>query len=273
MRYSTIVSAVVIGAMVTVQGCAGGPGSLRARYADASDVCYAQRQPLIETESRFSESMLVGGAGGAVAGAAIGGAASHSAEGALIGAAIGAAAGLLGGYLYAKERQARDRQQLLASIEADAARDNRQIARSNSALDRLVQCRQGQIDLVAAQYQGKQLTAPQARSAYERIAAQMAVDDSLIGDVLGKSRERAQTYVSARAKVVGIEPEPVAAQPPPVVQPAPQAAQPAPSVAPPTSEAAAFARATREAEAKEQQHKRLRADVQTRINELAASVG
>jgi outer membrane lipoprotein SlyB len=236
---------------------------LQSRYGDTTDVCYVDRQPLIETESRFSESMIAGGIGGAALGAGLGALLSGgSGRGAAWGALAGGLSGLVGGYLYAKQQQAQTREQLLASIDADAGRDYHHIVQTNSALDRLVACRQMQMNQVAAQYRSRAITPLQAKAEFEQIAARMANDDALISEVVGKSNERASTYVSARAKVLGIEettpPQAVSAQ--------------ASSQAPQT-ETAVFARATQEAAAKEREHQRLRADLQTRINELGAAVG
>src|SRR6516162_1756778 len=116
MTQRPVISCVLISAMVTVSGCASGPGSLQSRYGDTTDVCYVDRQPLIETESRFSESMIAGGIGGAALGAGLGALLSGgSGRGAAWGALAGGLSGLVGGYLYAKQQQAQTREQLLAS--------------------------------------------------------------------------------------------------------------------------------------------------------------
>src|SRR5215469_796637 len=109
-----------------------------SNYADKSDVCYTQRQPLIDSKNVFAESMitgaLIGGAGGAAVGAA---ASKNPGQGALVGGMIGIAAGLTAGYLHAKQEQAKTRAELLASIDADASRDNRQLVTGSNAIANL----------------------------------------------------------------------------------------------------------------------------------------
>jgi hypothetical protein len=209
--------------------------------------------------------MVAGGLGGAAAGAAIGAIASGgSGKGAGIGAAIGLITGLAGGYLQAKQQQAQTQAELLASIDADAARDNRQFAMTNSALGRLVACRQNEINQVATQYRSKAITAAQAKAAYQTIAEQMAADGALINDMLGKSNDRAATYVSARTQTLGLEQ---------VGSETTVASAPSNASVPPQSSVQAFQRATQTASTKEQEHEQLRKDLQARINELSAATG
>jgi hypothetical protein len=220
---------------------------------------------MMETESRFSESMVAGSVGGALGGAALGAIASGgSGRGAAIGAGLGALAGALGGYLYAKQQQAQTQQELLASIDADAARDSQQLAMTNSALGRLVACRQNEINQVAAQYRSKAITAAQAKAAYETIGAQMAEDGALINDVLGKSNDRAATYVSARTQTLGLEQ---------VGSETTVASAPSTASVPPQNSVQAFQRATQTASAQAQEHQKVQRDLQARINELSAATG
>jgi hypothetical protein len=183
-----------------------------------------------------------------------------SARGALI---VGAATGTLGGYLSAKQQQAQTRQELLASIDADAARDNQQFAPASAALGQLVACRQNEINQVAAQYRSKAITAAQAKADYQAIAAQMAEDGALINEVLGTSNERAATYVSARTQTLGMAQADGAAV----------AGGPSPAGAPPRNSVQAFAHATQGAAAKEREHEQLRQELLARINELSAATG
>jgi uncharacterized protein YgiM (DUF1202 family) len=178
--------------------------SYESKYADRSDSCYSARQPLIDSGNVFAESMITGALVGAAGGAAVGAATSkNQGQGAVVGGVIGMAAGLTAGYLHAKQEQAKTRAELLASIDADASRDNRQLVTGSNAIANLTRCRQDQIAAVERNYRAKAITAPQARQQLQDIQTSVHADNALIGDVLGEAVDRSKVYVQARSESGG----------------------------------------------------------------------
>jgi hypothetical protein len=216
------VAGLAIGAVLAGSIGAAAQDSLGTRYGDIDDVCYAERQPLVQTRSQFLKTWIYRN------------------------------------YFSALRAQSETREQLLAEIDADASRDNRELTATGTALDRLVACRQNEIGQVAALYRVRSITAAQAKSAYRMIAARMVEDGELINAVLGTVNERAATYVSARAQILSLT----------------QSGNPPPRAAPSRAHGSeALARAKGEIEAKEAAHRQLRQMLQQRIDELAAATG
>jgi uncharacterized protein YgiM (DUF1202 family) len=174
--------------------------SLETKYGNQSDACYYARKPLIDSGNVFAQSMItgaaVGGATGAVAGALI---AKDKVEGAVVGGVVGAAAGAAAGYLHAKQEQAKTRAELIASIDTDAARDNRQLVTGSNAIAMLTRCRQDQIAVVERNYRSKAISASEARQQLQGIQSAVHDDNALISDVLGEADNRSNTYIQARA--------------------------------------------------------------------------
>jgi uncharacterized protein YgiM (DUF1202 family) len=207
------ISGVALAGLV-LSGCGNGTfpintnvlpfNSYESKYADKSDVCYPARQPLIDSGNVFSESMITGALVGGAAGAAVGAATSkNQGQGAVVGGMIGIAAGLTAGYLHAKQEQAKTRAELLASIDADASRDNRQLVTGSNAIANLTRCRQNQIAAVERNYRAKAITGAQARQQLQDIETSVHADNALIGDVLGEAVDRSKVYVQARTESGG----------------------------------------------------------------------
>jgi outer membrane lipoprotein SlyB len=199
-------SAVCVGLVASL--CWGCSTGLETRYGDATDVCRPARQPLIDTQKNFNLTIAQGAGIGTLAGAAIGGLATGSWKGAAIGAGAGLLAGGLAGYYKAKVAQAHTQQALLASIDQDAGRDVTQMQTSISAIDQLVSCRDAEISNVESQYSSHAISRDQAIAEMTQIRAQLNGDDQLIAEVLNKSTEHANTYISARARAPELPPEP-----------------------------------------------------------------
>lgn len=195
-----------IAVALTLQGCSGvgGIGNMfngLASYDDPSDSCNYARQPLLESERVFSESIIAGAAMGAIGGAVAGASLSRDrGEGAGLGALTGGLLGAVGGYLAAKEQHARTQAELIASIDRDAASDNRTLVSARNAIGTLTRCRRRQVADVERAYRNHSITAPQAKQQLEVVHRQMRADNELISQVLGKVDERSQTYVSAKER-------------------------------------------------------------------------
>lgn len=184
---------------LVLAGCAGGGGGgfgndLAGKYGDTADACYSARKPLIDAGDAFARSMITGAA---VAGAAAD--RNDPKQGAL----VSAAAGTFGGYLAAKQQQANNPQELLASIDADAARDNRQFVTGSNAIATLTHCRQEGVAKVMRAYHEHKLSAADAKAQLVTIRGAIHDDNALIADVLGEAADRSTTYVKARARAGG----------------------------------------------------------------------
>lgn len=198
-RTSSLLSGSALLGLV-LWGCAGGGGgdfgnNLAGKYGDTADACYYARKPLIDTGDVFARSIITGPA---VAGA--GADRSDPGQGAL----VSAATGTFGGYLAAKQEQANNRQELLASIDADAARDNRQFVTSADAIATLTHCRQERVAEVMRAYHEHKLSAAGAKAQLVAIRGAIHDDNALIANVLGEAADRSTTYVKARARAGGI---------------------------------------------------------------------
>jgi Glycine zipper len=254
-----VASAILAPSMLFLSACATG---LETRYDEPNDVCRYARLPLIQTEEAFNQSILVGAGTGAAIGAGAGALIGRDWRGALIGAAAGAITGALAGYAKAKMDQARTREQLQASVDADANRDLQQLNRSNDALHQLIGCRNSQIAQVTAQFSNKSISREQALAQYQLIDQQMLTDDKLIAEVLGKTDERSATYVSTRAMSTELPPETATSEPPA-----------APNAPPARNATVALVSAQHVAAADQEKHREVRASLEARIQDIKAVVG
>jgi outer membrane lipoprotein SlyB len=248
-----LTSAILLPSMLFLSACTTG---LETRYDEPTDVCRYARLPLIQTEQAFNQSILVGAGTGAAIGAGAGALIGRDWRSALIGAAAGLVAGALSGYAKAKMDQAQTREQLQASVDADAGRDLQQMNGSIDALHQLIDCRNSQIAQVTAQFSSKSISREQALTQYQLISQQMLTDDKLIGEVLGKADERSATYVSTRAMSTQLPPENATSPPPPADNPT-----------------VALVSAQHVAAADRQKYRELRASLETRIQDINAVVG
>jgi hypothetical protein len=255
----------------------GAFNSLEGKYggSKAEDSCQALRQPLIDTGKVFSQSMVTGALVGAAAGAGVGAAVNKNDRGmgALFGGLTGGAAGAFAGYLDAKRKQANTQAELLASIDADAARDNKTLVSTSNVIKRLTSCRRGQIASVEKRYKAKKVTAPQAKAELEKIQEAVHEDNELITEVLGDASERSRVYVDARADASNISD----AQPPPTPRPKKKQTENKPPVQPTPGTAsggtAQFAASNEKAQKLKVAHDKVENDLQTRISDLSAIVG
>ena len=257
-RRRTLVAAVTALALV-LQGCSGsGIGGMfnsLAGYDDPSDPCNYARQPLLESGRTFSQSIITGAAIGALGGAAAGASLSrNSAQGAGFGALAGGVLGAMSGYLAAKQEQARTQSELIASIDRDAASDNRTLVSARNAIGTLTRCRRKQVADTDRAYRSHAITAPQARQELEKVHGQMRADDQLIAEVLGKVGERTQTYVSAKEQAGSGRGRRVAAR----------GSQ---------GSTGALQQTERQAQQQQTEHRDVDTGLQKRINDLSATVG
>ena len=190
--------------ILSLTSCASMAPSLK-KYDDPSDVCNTFRQPLIETETDLRAWTFGGAAAGAAAGgviaALLGGNVSQIAGGAAAGAAVGGAAG----YLAARKKQSGTQAELLAAIDNDASSDSKKVQQVKTAMQRLWECRQRQIENIRVQFQAGEISKAQALTMANDIQTATDKDNQLIEKVIGRIDKRYGTYVDAKKEVLDRE--------------------------------------------------------------------
>lgn len=195
-----------ISCSLVLAGCAGS-AALRQKYSVAGDSCEAYREPIYKSQDEFNqqivESAVIGTLIGVTAGLLLGG--NNRGTAALIGGAAGLAAGLGAGYLQAKSSQAKSREELISSINADITRDNGRLDTLGSSLRQLNDCRDQQLNTLLADLQAGRLDKPAARTRLAAVRAAIKNDNALIQEIFGKVDERGTAYVEASAQSRDVE--------------------------------------------------------------------
>jgi hypothetical protein len=204
---STIFTAMLTGC-VTMTG-----GSLKA-YDDVTDPCNTLRQPLIATQTDMQKSVVTGVALGAIAGGGLAAILGGDSRQIVAGAGLGALSGGAAAYLTAKQKEARNREELIAAINNDAGADHQLLYAFKRNIGRLGSCRTRQIEQVRNQIKSGEISRSQGLAKANEIQTSIDEDNQIIEQVIGKADERYSTYVDAKAEVMGVEPERVAKRSP-----------------------------------------------------------
>lgn len=176
---------------------------------DGTDSCRPQLVALDSTGNFFAEDILkgaaVGAGAGALGGAAVGGLASGDWRGALIGAAVGAAAGAAvgaaAGYYNALQQQGRDQQGLFTQVKGDLRNENRQLDLTQTAFDRLRDCRANQARQIQADFRAGRLSRPQAENAMAQVRQRSQRDVQLARTINGQIGGRTEQFEVAADKL------------------------------------------------------------------------
>lgn len=182
-----------------------------ARFNNPSDACNAYRQPVIalqETEQQKRvESALIGAAAAGLLTALILGAAGdkHWWQKGLAAGIVGGLAGYSLQYFREKEQKANTREQLLASVNADAGQETRHLNKTAQAIQRLRDCRSGEIRTLKADVVKKRAAPQAARSRLAGIKARVAEDNELISIALDGADKRVTSYVDATSAASEVE--------------------------------------------------------------------
>ncbi|PWC34042.1 YMGG-like glycine zipper-containing protein [Azospirillum sp. TSO35-2] len=183
----TILAMAVSGCVTTQQD--------RIGANDGSDACYQYRVALDSTGNYYAEDMLKGAAIGAGAGALTGALAGGNLKSALIGAAAGAAVGTLGGYWNSRMQQGRD--QAILGVMNDLDTENKNLDRTQVALDQLVNCRRAEIARVKADYRANRLGKPEAEQRLALIRGQLDKDYAIASSINQNIVKRRDEYLVA----------------------------------------------------------------------------
>lgn len=197
------VVATMLGGCVT-SGQSGGPSL--ARFNDPSDDCQAHRQPLIATESKLGETMVMGAVIGSLAGAGLGAAMGDGdTDAVLAGAMIGGLLGGTVGYQEGLSQRHSTREAILTEINQDAGADAVQFSSTRGLIGSLNGCRNQQIDAIHASYDAGRIDKPQARARLDQVRRAVEQDNELVRQVLGHMARRADTYLNAARRTTDLD--------------------------------------------------------------------
>jgi outer membrane lipoprotein SlyB len=191
--------------LVLISFASGCAGTDLEGYRDTSDACNSFRGTLAATEERFQErtqewaaiGAVAAGLLGATAGALIGG----NFQSAAIGGAAGALAGGGAGYLAGIRKETSDRDELLRSINNDAASDSQYVVQVRNAVQGLNECRLKEIATTRQQFEAGTISGEQARTQATAIQSRADEDNKLINTILGQVGNRLKVYADARSEV------------------------------------------------------------------------
>lgn len=190
----------------------GQPGGLLATHsANPNDVCGQAHADLFNSRGYFERSIaegaLAGAAAGALAGLLVGAASGKNVgQSAAIGAGVGLLAGGLGGYLNARQQQAKDSQELAGMVDGDMDREAAEVTRATVNFQKVSDCRRTAADRIKGDYKAGLLTREQATA---KLAEQKALFQSELAEaeaIGAKITDRRKELNLAADKVLGEDP-------------------------------------------------------------------
>jgi outer membrane lipoprotein SlyB len=193
---------LVVSASVALSGCVS-TGDLATRFNSdpAVDACSIHRQPLIDTEKTFSDSVIAGAVIGAVGGAVVGLVAGNGrVGGAVAGAVAGAALGGGLGYLEAKRQQAKTTDEILKLVNQDTQADQASFGAAARTISDLQNCRKKELETLNLNLKKKKIDKAAAAVELAAISKRIEEDNQLISAVLQRTEERTEKYIRAVAE-------------------------------------------------------------------------
>ena len=182
-------------------GCAGMDQRFMAG-PDASDPCRAQRAVLDQSNDYFVQNLvgraMVGAALGSLAGALKGRSPGRTA---VAGAATGVVTGVASGYWAKQRQQAKNDQQLYASILGDVRRDNEQIDRAQANFDQVVLCRRREADAIRADLAANRIDRAQAQARMAKVRERYEQDLAVARTISANLNERSANFQFANEQV------------------------------------------------------------------------
>ena len=188
---------------------------------DPSDACNGFRQTIVAARQTDINQQAQNAAAGALVGALIGAAvnADGSAEdrrrGAILGALGGGLVGFSATYYQQQAQRAADSNQLLRSVNADAAAERGLVTRTGRAAAGLRQCRINQLNTLERQIRAGSVSPSQGRAQLNAIKTKVAGDNQLISASFNGIGQRVNAYVDASAAAGQVNRAAVAASRPP----------------------------------------------------------
>lgn len=202
---AAVVTVLALGGVSTT-GCVTTP---TARFADLSDPCYPQREPLLQMEQQLGQSMATGAAVGAAVGIAAalllsrGEDSRQRRDNVLLGGALGGLTGLAAGYHQGLKQRNLSRAEVWQEINSDAQADAQRFSQTRHVIGSLNQCRSNQIARVQTNYDEGRIGAAEAIKQLASIEKSLAEDNELIRMVLGHADQRSEGYLVTARDLAG----------------------------------------------------------------------
>ncbi|MGF1500890.1 MAG: SH3 domain-containing protein [Paracoccaceae bacterium] len=192
--------ACLVGGALLLQGCvATGPG------VQANDPCSQNRQPMVEAQQRFNDTIAGNVVVGAVIGGIIGGVITGDIGGAIGGAIAGGLAGAAKGYVDAKAQQAQNRAEVVQAINQDVRSSRAYVSTIGEAVRRLNTCRANEVADLRRRIETGQISGDAARAELAVLRNRIADDRRQINLVMGDVDENNGVYADALSKTQGID--------------------------------------------------------------------
>jgi hypothetical protein len=190
----------------------GQPGGLLATHsANPNDVCGQAHADLFNSRGYFERSIAEGALAGAAAGALLGlaiGAASgkNMGQSAAIGAGAGLLVGGMGGYLNARQQQAKDNQELAGIVDGDIDREAAEVTRATVNFQRVSDCRKSAAERIKADYRAGIITREKAKAKLDEQKALFQQELAEAEAIGAKIADRRKELNLAADKVLGEDP-------------------------------------------------------------------
>lgn len=196
----------VVTASIFLSACQTAAPSQYGAGDPSADACYAEHRELANSQNYFAEEMIKGAVAGAILGGLTGAILSGGRGSAIAaGAASGAVAGGSMGYWQARQRDARDRYALAASIHGDLVREIGEIDRVATTFSKVRACRTHQAAQIKAAHKAGRLTREQAKAQLHQLWLQYQSDIEVAESISGKMAERGASYRTASDELVKME--------------------------------------------------------------------
>lgn len=206
------VTYVAVMALMLSSCVTGQPGGLLATHsANPNDVCGQAHADLFNSRGYFERSIAEGALAGAAAGALLGlaiGAASgkNMGQSAAIGAGAGLLVGGMGGYLNARQQQAKDNQELAGIVDGDIDREAAEVTRATVNFQRVSDCRKSAAERIKADYRAGIITREKAKAKLDEQKALFQQELAEAEAIGAKIADRRKELNLAADKVLGEDP-------------------------------------------------------------------
>lgn len=199
---------VAVAALMLSSCVTGQPGGLLATHsADPKDVCGVAHADLFNSRGYFERSIaegaMVGAAAGALLGLAVGASSGKDVgKSAAIGAGAGLLVGAMGGYLNAREQEAKDAGELAGLVDGDIGRETAEVLRATAAFQKVTDCRKTAAERIKADFKAGILTRDQATAKLGEQKALYQQELAEAGAIGGKIAERGKELNLAAEKLL-----------------------------------------------------------------------
>lgn len=196
----------VMAASLLLSACQTAAPSQYGAGDAAQDMCYAEHRELANSQNFFAEEMIKGAVTGAILGGLTGAIMSGGKGGAIAaGAASGAVAGGSMAYWQARQKDARDRYALAASIHGDLVRELQEMDRVSTTFAKVRACRTHHAQRIKADIRAGRISREQGQAQLRTLWLQYQSDIQVAESISGKMAERGASYRTASDELIKME--------------------------------------------------------------------